>query len=188
MAIKLQNTKKTSKCYWSLLKIFLNNKKIPLIPLIPLLFPNNRFISDFKNKTELCNDFFSSQCSPINNNGKLPTNLNHVTDRRISPVTFSAGDMAKIIQNFNSNKAQKHDNISIRMLKICGDTISKSLELIFKQVLITDTYPSDWRKGNIVPFHKKAISVFSTIAQCLYSQYVVKFSKRFYLVICLVLS
>ena len=51
--------------------------------------------------------------------------------------------MAKIIQNFNSNKAQKHGNISIRMLKICGDTISKPLELIFKQVLMTDTNPSD---------------------------------------------
>ena len=40
MASKLQNTKKNSKYYWSLLKIFLNNKKIPLIPL---LFRINRF-------------------------------------------------------------------------------------------------------------------------------------------------
>ena len=55
MALSCKIRKKTSKCYWSLLKIFLNNKKIPLIPL---LFHNNRFISDFKHKTELCNDFF----------------------------------------------------------------------------------------------------------------------------------
>ena len=41
------------------------------------------------------------------------------------------------------------------MLKICGDTINKPLELIFKQTLITDTYSSDWKKGNIVPFHNK---------------------------------
>ena len=41
------------------------------------------------------------------------------------------------------------------MLKICGDTISKPLELIFKQALITGTYLSHWKKGNIVPAHKK---------------------------------
>ena len=41
------------------------------------------------------------------------------------------------------------------MLKICGDTIGKPLELIIKQALITGTYHSDWKKGNIVPVHKK---------------------------------
>ena len=46
----------------SLLKIFLDNKKIALIP--PLLH-SDRFISDFKQKPELFNDFFSNQCSII---------------------------------------------------------------------------------------------------------------------------
>ena len=102
MASKLQNTNKTSKCYWSLLKIFLNKKKIPLIP--PLFHSNhrystviNRFISDFKQKAKLFNDFFSNQCSLINNNSKLPANLILVTGRRLFLVTFSAGDIAKII-------------------------------------------------------------------------------------------
>ena len=27
--------------------------------------------------------------------------------------------------------------------------------LIFKEIFITDTYSSDWKKGNIVPVHKK---------------------------------
>ena len=85
--------------------MFLNSKKIPLIPP---LFHSNRFISDFKHKAELFNDFFSNQYSLIKN-------TNHVTDRRLSSVTFSAGDIAKIIQNFNSGKAYGHDNISIRM-------------------------------------------------------------------------
>ena len=30
---KLKNTQKNSKVYWSLLRIFLNDKKIPIIPL-----------------------------------------------------------------------------------------------------------------------------------------------------------
>ena len=98
--------------------------------------------------------FFSNQCTLINNNNQLSTNLNHTSDRRLSSVTFSAGDIAKIIQNFNSNKAHGHKNISFRMLRICGDTINKPSELIFKQAFITGTYPSDWKKGNIVTVHK----------------------------------
>ena len=41
------------------------------------------------------------------------------------------------------------------MLKICGDTIWVPLEKIFKQALLTGVFPSEWRKGNIIPIHKK---------------------------------
>ena len=44
---------------------------------------------------------------------------------------------------------------SIRMLKICGDFICEPLEMIFKQVLLTGVFPSEWKKGNIAPIHKK---------------------------------
>ena len=57
IANRLNNTQKSSKTYWSLLKIFLNNKKFPLIPP---LFHENCFITDFKEKTELFNSFFSN--------------------------------------------------------------------------------------------------------------------------------
>ena len=41
------------------------------------------------------------------------------------------------------------------MLKICGDAICKPLELIFKQALTTGVFPSERKKGNIVPCYKK---------------------------------
>ena len=88
------------------------------------LFHRNLFLSGFKHKGGLFNDFFSNQCSLIINNSKLPTNLKHVTDRRLSLVTFSAGDITEIIQNVNSNKAYEHDNFRIWMFKICGDTVN----------------------------------------------------------------
>ena len=50
MTNKLVNAQKISKAYWSVLKMFLNNKKIPLISP---LFQANRFITDFKEKAEL---------------------------------------------------------------------------------------------------------------------------------------
>ena len=48
-----------------------------------------------------------------------------------------------------------HDNLSICMLKIWGDSICVPLEMIFKQAVLTGVFPSEWKKGNIVPIHKK---------------------------------
>ena len=40
------------------------------------------------------------------------------------------------------------------MLKICGSSVYGPLELIFKDALRTGLFPSNWKKGNIVPIHK----------------------------------
>ena len=91
----------------------------------------------------------------MSNASKLPSSFTLYTDNRLSTVTFSQDDIGKIIQNLNPNKAHGHDNISIRMLKICGSSIYGPLELIFKEALSTGLFPSNWKKGNIVPIHKK---------------------------------
>ena len=78
-----------------------------------------------------------------------------MTDNRLSFVSFSHDKIAKVIQNLDPNKAHGHDNISIRMVKVCGPSIYKPLEIIFNQCLETGIFPSEWKKGNIVPIHKK---------------------------------
>ena len=125
---KFNTIQKSTKAYWALLKIFLNNRKIPVIPP---LFHNNKFVTDFKGKVELFNSFFAKQCSLIKNGSKRPPQLHFLTDKRLSTVKFASNDMLKIIQNLNPNKAHGHDNISIRMLKICGDSLCRPSELIF---------------------------------------------------------
>ena len=45
--------------------------------------------------------------------------------------------------------------ITIRMLKICGDSILKPLELIFKSCLENGKFPNEWKKANVVPVHKR---------------------------------
>ena len=135
-----------------MLKILLNNKKILLIPTS---FHENRFITDPKEKAELFNSFFSNQCSLLKTCSKLPNNLRYVTDNRLRTINFTTDNIEKIIGSLNPNKAQGHDNISIRTLKICANTICKPLELIFKQALTTVVFLSEWKKGNIVPCYKK---------------------------------
>ena len=140
VASKLANVQRNSKTYWSLLNRFLNNKKIPLIPP---LFHENKFVTDYKEKAELFNAFFAKQCSLINNSSKLPSHLHYLTDNRLSSVSFSQDAIAKIIQNLDPNKAHGHDNISICMLKICGSSIYKPLEMIIKLCIKTGIFPSE---------------------------------------------
>ena len=90
---RLSNTQKCTKTYWSLLKIFLNNKKIPLIPP---LFHASRCITDSKEKAELFNSFFSDQCSLLKSCSKLPTNSRYVTEKRIRTINFTADNIEKL--------------------------------------------------------------------------------------------
>ena len=78
-----------------------------------------------------------------------------MTDNRLSSASFSQDNIAKIIQKFDPNKAHGHDNISTCMLKICGSSIYKAMELIIKQFIETGVFPSEWKKGNIVFIHKE---------------------------------
>ena len=52
LSSRLVNPLSSPKTYWSILKTFLNNKKIPCIP--PFLH-ENKFVTDFKEKVELFN-------------------------------------------------------------------------------------------------------------------------------------
>ena len=86
---------------------------------------------DFKEKSELFNSYFATQCSLISNSRKLPSHIKYLTDNRLSFLNFSHDKIAKVIQNLDPNKAHGHDNISIRMVKVCGPSIYKPLEIIF---------------------------------------------------------
>ena len=43
----------------------------------------------------------------------------------------------------------------IRMLRLCRDSIWKSLKIIFKNCLKEGIFPDEWKKANVVPIHKK---------------------------------
>ena len=97
----------------------------------------------------------NTKCSILLNSSKLPTNLAPRTDQSLTSVHFSQDDILKIIQNLNPNKAHGPDKISIRMIKICGKSLCKPLEMIFKSCIKKGEYPSEWKKANVVPVHKK---------------------------------
>ena len=132
LSMKLNDPTTSAKTYCSILKSFYNDSKIPLIP--PLLV-NNKIVSDFTEKANLFNDFFATQCTPLSNNSVLP-----------SAISF---------KNFNINKAHGHDNISIRMLKICDSVLVEPLSLIYKNYINSGVFPDIWKRSHIIPTYKK---------------------------------
>ena len=89
ISTKLMDPTISLKAYWSILKTFLNNKKLPCIPPI---YHNNNYITK-----EKAHDFFAKQCTPVENSSKLPTNFFKRTNNLLSAVSFTKDDIAKII-------------------------------------------------------------------------------------------
>ena len=135
ISTKLRDLTISLRAYCSILKTFLNNKKIPCIPPI---YHNNNYITDFKEKTQICNDFFAKQCTLVENSSKLPTNSFKRTNN-LSTISFTKDDITKIFKSLNPNKAHGFDMISIHMIKFCGESILKPLELM--------KCPFEWKKS-----------------------------------------
>lgn len=57
LANKLNNPNTSSKTYWSKIKTLANSKKVPFTP--PILV-KNKVVTNFKDKTNIFNDFFSN--------------------------------------------------------------------------------------------------------------------------------
>ena len=84
----------------------------------------NRYIVDLR-KIMKSSTFFADK-------SLLTSQLTLLTENSLANCHFSKKDILQIIRNPDSNKAHGHDMISKRMLKVCGDLIRQSLEIIFK--------------------------------------------------------
>ena len=98
LANKLNDPKTAPKTYWAILKTFINDSKIPLIP--PLLV-DNKLVTDFLDKANLFNNFFAKQCTPISNDSTVPANINFQTRERLSSFEFYVDDIVKIIRSLD---------------------------------------------------------------------------------------
>ena len=155
LARNLNDPKTTPKTYWKISKTFANGTKIPLI--LPLLV-GNQLVTDFLEKANLFNDFFSQQCTTVDNDSSIPPNITFAIEQKLSTLEFCIDDIVKIIKLLDPNKAHGHDEISIRMIKLGATSIAKPLSILFRNCFENQCFPKEWKKANIVSVHKKRIN------------------------------
>ena len=77
------------------------------------------------------------------------------TNKSLNTVSIKKDDLTSIIKSLMLTKAHGFDNISIRMIQLCGDSITVPLNQIFKSLLSQGAFPDTWEKANISTVHKK---------------------------------
>ena len=98
------------------------------------------------------------QCSPVVN-GSVVSDKSYLTASSLDSITISGSDILKSIRSLNIKKAHGHDDISIRMLKICDDAIVEPLKILSVNSVNQAVFPSRWKKANVIPVHKKTKSI-----------------------------
>ena len=91
----------------------------------------------------------------MNDSIVLPNNLTKLTTKSFDSVNFSTNDISKVINDLDPNKPHGHNMLSIRMIKLSGNSICKPLPTIFDGCLKKGKFLSDSKKTHVVPVHKK---------------------------------
>ena len=120
----------------------------------PPLFVHDKFITNCKEKASIFNTFSSSKCTPLSNDGELPA-LRFRTNSRISSFEKTFNEISDMIAGLGTKKAHGPDNISVNMLKLCGEHLCVPLQNIFGNILETGIIPDQWKEANVTPGHKK---------------------------------
>ena len=114
------------------------------------IYNNSKFVSHIKKKCDIFNSYFAEQCTPLLNSSKLPSVLTVYTESILESFYCPADHIGDAIKKLDSNKAHRHDMISIRMILYRNH---------WKSFLKTEgIFPDEWKKANIVPIHKNIIS------------------------------
>ena len=109
----------------------------------------------------------------------LPTNRLFMTQATLRSLYFNEGKILKIITALNTNKAHGHDDISIKMIKKCDESLLKLLVILFKNSL-NDLITQIFGK-NLISFLsiKRMVSNYLiTTDQFLFYQFFEKYLKK----------
>jgi hypothetical protein len=179
LGTKLSNPATGPKAYHSAIKKLLGQSKFTIIP--PIL-NNLTFITESIGKATFFNNFFSTQCTVIQTDSVIPEEPPPAYPHSIENINFTENDILKHIRNLNPNKSHGHDEISIRMIKICDHALTKPLFIIYKNSIEKGTFPNTWKFANVLPFTKrKTLTLPKTTAQSHCYLFLAKYLKGSYL-------
>ena len=102
---------------------------------------------------------FFAICSPVNNTSILPccqrVRKYFTMFTLINSCHLSENDISSIIKSLDSKKVHGCDNISIKMIHICGEAITVLLIMIFEESLRKGKFPETCEKANKALVYRK---------------------------------
>ena len=123
-------------------------------PKIPPIRHNNKFLTDTLLEANTFNSFFAKQCSLIETGSELTEDY-LLTQHSLESVNLDPAKLLSTIRAFDVSKTHVWDNVSVRLVKICDESLLRPRFDIFQVSLETGNYPSNWKRDNIIPVHKK---------------------------------
>ena len=149
-----------SKKFWQVVRKAQGKDKRRTIP--PLYGNDGDILTDDLDKAKCINEYFMDI-------GKhLAEKFNHgsdsATDRqlehiyRVSPMSSHIDLSEKqVIQKLNNIKPKTRgpDNITSRELAEGGETLAVGLYSVFKNSILRNMYPENWKTGRVTPAYKK---------------------------------
>ena len=82
----------------------------------------------------------------MNIDSVLPTSQHVLTQSRLHSIDFSFEQILKIIRSLDVKKAHGHDDISIRMIKNCDNSLVRPLSVLLKKSFDNSYFPELWKK------------------------------------------
>ena len=76
-----------------------------------------------------------------------------MTKDHIQTPCVGKSDVIKLVKDLDVTKAHGHYGISVKMIKICANSIAHPLTLTFHNSLAAGVFANDWEKANMVPIH-----------------------------------
>ena len=116
---------------------------------------SNEHVSD---RVEICNTLQETYCSSFSVPKDIPPidiEFNPVDSNIFVNFEFSVNDIKRAIDEIPNNSSSGPDNISVKVLKKCRDSIAYPLFLLWSKSLALGVIPVKCKQSNIVPIHKK---------------------------------
>ncbi len=140
---------KKPKLFWKLLKSKTKTKHIP-----DRLSYQDKLFSKPEEKAKGFNDYFESVFIKTDRNTPLP-NVNSFQNLNLMYLQIADSDVLKILKEIDPSKATGPDNIPGIVLKLCAESLCKSLTMLYNMSLQKGCYPKSWKAANVTPVFKK---------------------------------
>ena len=86
--------------------------------------------------------------------GVLPAKISYMKKDRIDILCFDKISVTTIIKVSGKSKVHGQDGISVKVVKICTESLAQSLVFIFQNSLALGIFTYDWEKQTLLQFIK----------------------------------